>query len=403
MSELSEVLRQYGSAFEEYKKTNDARFEELKTGAGKAGELEEKLSRIEQELQVREKQLSEIEAKLNRPGLTGKSSEDPVKAEHKKAFDVFLRKGIDAGLEDLQKKAVQIGVSADGGYAVPEEMSREIYRQIEADSPMRQVCGVRHVGTEDIKQLVDLGGLTAGWVAETASRPATNTPQLAQVTPTFGEIYAMPAATQKAIDDIYFDVEGWLVDSVAPKFAKEENAAFTTGDGTNKPKGLLAATMAKTGDETRAFGTFQYLSTGVASGMPATNPSDLLIDLITALKSRYYRKASFMMTRQTLAMVRKWKDNNNNYLWQPGLQSGEPNAILGFPYTYNDDMPEVGANALCIAFGDFREAYIILDRTGIILLRDPYTNKPYVNFYITKRVGNMILNSDAVKFIKCEA
>ena len=403
MSELKEVLDQYGKAFEEYKKTNDERFEELKKGTGKAAELEEKLSKIEGELQKREQQLSDIEAKMNRPGFAGTPSDDPVKAEHKKAFDAFLRKGNEAGLADLQKKAVQIAVDADGGYAVPAEMSREIYKLIDADSPMRAVCGVRLVGTEDIKQLVDIGGLTSGWVAETAARPATSSPQLAQVTPTFGEIYAMPAATQKAIDDIFFDVEAWLVDSTASKFAKEENAAFTTGDGINKPTGLLAATMATTGDDTRAFGTFQYLATGVAAGMPATNPSDLLIDLVTALKSRYYGNARFMMSRQTLATVRKWKDSQNNYLWQPGLQSGEPNAILGFPYTYNDDMPSIGANALCVAFGDFREAYIILDRTGIRLLRDPYTNKPYVNFYITKRVGNMTLNTEALKFIKCEA
>ena len=403
MSELKEVLDQYAQAFEEYKKTNDARYEELKKGTGKAGELEEKLSKIEASLAEKEKQISDIEAKMNRPSFAGTPSEDPVKAEHKKAFDVFLRKGIESGLADLQKKAVQVGVDVDGGYAVPEEMSREIYKLIDADSSMREVCGVRLVGTEDIKQLVDVGGVTTGWVAETASRPATDSPQLAQVTPTFGEIYAMPAATQKAIDDVFFDVEGWIVESVSSKFAKEENAAFTIGDGTNKPKGLLAATMATTGDDTRAFGTFQYLATGVAAGMPATNPADLLIDLITALKTRYYRNARFMMNRQTLSTIRKWKDSQNNYLWQPGLQSGEPNSILGFPYTYNDDMPSIGANALCLAFGDFREAYIILDRTGIRLLRDPYTNKPYVNFYITKRVGNMILNSEAVKFIKCEA
>lgn len=403
MSELKETLDQFSKAFEEYKQTNDERYEELKNGTGKASELEGKLSRIEGELQKKEEQIRALEAKMNRPGFAGTQTDDPVKAEHKKAFDAFVRKGNEAGLADLQKKAVQIAVDADGGYAVPEEMSREIYRLIDADSPMRAVCGVRLVGTEDIKQLVDIGGLTTGWVAETTARPVTNSPQLAQVTPTFGEIYAMPAATQKAIDDVFFDVEAWLVDSTASKFAKEENAAFTTGDGVNKPKGLLAATMATTGDDTRVFGTFQYLATGVAAGMPATNPADLLIDLITALKSRYYRNARFMMNRQTLATIRKWKDSQNNYLWQPGLQSGEPNAILGFPYTYNDDMPGIGANALCVAFGDFREAYIILDRTGIRLLRDPYTNKPYVNFYITKRVGNMILNSEAVKFIKCEA
>ena len=230
MSELKEVLDQYAQAFEEYKKTNDARYEELKKGTGRAGELEEKLSKIEASLAEKEKQISDIEAKMNRPSFAGTPSEDPVKAEHKKAFDVFLRKGIESGLADLQKKAVQVGVDVDGGYAVPEEMSREIYKLIDADSPMREVCGVRLVGTEDIKQLVDVGGVTTGWVAETAARPETNSPQLVQVTPTFGEIYAMPAATQKAIDDVFFDVEGWLVDSVASKFAKEENAAFTVGD-----------------------------------------------------------------------------------------------------------------------------------------------------------------------------
>ncbi len=274
---------------------------------------------------------------------------------------------------------------------------------LEAHSPMRAVCDVRTVGTEDIKQLVDIGGVTSGWVAETTARPETTAPQLDVVTPTFGEIYAQPSATQKAIDDIFFNVENWLTTSIEREFAKQENIAFTTGNGVNKPKGLLAATMATTDDDTRAFGTFQYLKTGVAAGMPATNPSDLLIDLVSSLKTRYYGNARFMMNRQTLATVRKWKDNHDNYLWQPGLQSGEPNSILGFPYVYNDDFPAIAANALCLAFGDFREAYIILDRVGIRLLRDPYTHKPYVMFYATKRVGNMILNTEALKFIKCEA
>ena len=403
MPELKEILENIGKSFEEYKKTNDARFEELKKGTGNAGEYEAKLAKIEEDLQKKEKQLSDLEAKMNRPGFAGASFDDQLKADHKKAFDAFVRKGVTDGLADLQLKAVQVGVDADGGYAVPEEMSRTIYSMLEADSPMRAVCDVRTVGTEDVKQLVDIGGVTSGWVAETAARPLTNSPQLAQVTPTFGEIYAMPAATQKAIDDVFFDVEGWLATSIEREFAKQENTAFTTGNGTNKPKGLLAATMATTADDTRAFGTFQYLATGVAAGMPATNPADLLIDLVTAVKSRYYGNARFMMNRQTLATIRKWKDSQNNYLWQPGLQSGEPNSILGFPYTYNDDFPSIGANALCIAFGDFREAYIILDRVGVRLLRDPYTNKPYVNFYATKRVGNMILNSEAVKFVKCEA
>ena len=403
MTELAGILEEIKSSFEAYKKTNDERLEELKKGNGKAGELEEKLAKIEADIQTREARISELEAKFNRPEFGGKTADDMAKAEHKKAFNEYLRKGMDDGLKDLQIKAMSIGTDADGGYAVPTEMSTEIYKYLEASSVMRQVCNVRAVGTEDIKQLVDIGGVNSGWVAETDQRSETNSPQLAQVTPFFGELYANPSATQKAIDDIFFDVEAWLSESIAREFAKAENLAFTTGNGTNKPKGLLAVTMATTDDDTRAFGTFQYLKTGAASTLPATNPGDLLIDLIMSVKPKYHSNARFMFNRTTLAEIRKLKDGQNNYLWQLGFSENSPSTILGFPYAINDDMPSIGANALCMAFGDFREAYTILDRVGIRVLRDPYTNKPYVNFYTTQRVGNMILNSEAVKFVKCEA
>lgn len=405
MDEMKGILNDLGKAFAEYKSANDARLDELAKSNGQAGELEAKLAKIEAELQAREARLSELEARANRPGLGAVTPEDTANREHKAAFGKFVRKGVTDGLADLQVKAVQVGVDADGGYAVPREMYTEIFRLVSEDSPMRAVCDVRLVGTEDIIQLVDNGGLTTGWVGETDARPVTNTPTLSPVSPVFGEIYCQPSATQKALDDIFFDVEAWLAESAAREFAKRENIAFTSGTGTKQPKGLLTVTTAATDDATRAFGTFQHVVTGVAGGLPATSAAfgDKLIDIITALKSRYYGQARWMMNRQTLAAIRKLKDSDNNYLWQPGLQSGEPNSILGFPYTYNDDFPSAGANAIPIAFGDFREAYIIMDRTGIRLLRDPYSNKPYVNFYMTKRVGNMILNSEAVKFFKCSA
>lgn len=403
MDEIKRVLDNIRGAFEDYKTANDARLDELKKSSGQAGELEAKLAKIEAELQAREARLSELEARARRPELGSLTPEDVANREHKAAFGKFVRKGVTDGLGELQMKAVQVGVDADGGYAVPQEMYREIFTLLGADSPMRAVCDVRLVGTEDIIQLVDNGGLTTGWVGETDARPVTATPTLSTVSPVFGEIYCQPSATQKALDDIFFDVEAWLAESAAREFAKQENIAFTSGTGTKQPKGLLTVTTAATADDTRAFGTFQHIVTGVAANFPATSAAfgDKLIDIITALKSRYYPQARWMMNRQTLAAIRKLKDSDNNYLWQPGLQSGEPNSILGFPYTYNDDFPSAGANALPIAFGDFREAYIIMDRTGINLLRDPYSNKPYVNFYMTKRVGNMILNSEAVKFFKC--
>lgn len=408
MSEMNELLESLKAGFDEYKKANDERLGELSKTSGQAAELEGKLAKIEEELQKREARLSELEAKANRPQMGGGAFDDPATAERKAAFDKYVRKGLDADLRALETKddpiAVQTGVNAQGGYAVPTDLYREIFTLLGADSPMRAVCDVRVVGNPNIVQLVDVGGTTTGWVGETSSRTQTNTPQLTQVTPTWGEIYAFPFSSQWALDDIYFNVEDWLINNIAREFAKQENIAFTTGNGSNKPKGLLAADMNTTADDSRAYGYFQYIKTGVADGMPATSAAfgDLLIDTVTALKSRYYSRARWMMTRQTLAAVRKLKDSNNNYLWQPGLQSGEPNTILGFPYTYNDDMPQIGANALPIAFGDFREAYVIMDRTGIYVRRDDLTNKPWVGFYTTKRVGNMILNSEAVKFIKCE-
>lgn len=408
MAEMNELLESLKAGFDEYKKANDERLGELSKTSGQAAELEGKLAKIEEELQKREARLSELEAKANRPQMGAGQFDDPETRERRAAFDKYVRKGLDADLRALETKndpiAVQTGINAQGGYAIPPEYYRDIFTLLGADSPMRAVCDVRVVGNPNIVQLVDVGGTTTGWVGETSQRPQTNTPQLTQVTPTWGEIYAFPFASQWSLDDIYFDVEDWLINSVGREFAKQENIAFTTGNGTNKPKGLFAVDMNTTGDDSRDFGTFQYLKTGVADGMPPTSGGfgDLLIDTVTALKSRYYSRARWMMTRKTLAEVRKLKDSNNNYLWQPGLQSGEPNTILGFPYTYNDDMPQIGANALPIAFGDFRESYIIMDRTGIYVRRDDLTNKPWVGFYTTKRVGNMILNSEAVKFIKCE-
>jgi len=402
VKQLTEVCEKLGAAFEEYKKANDARFEELKKG-GQGGELETKLSRIEADVKRLEEEKSALEAKMNRPGLAGAPGGDPAKAEYRKAFEGFVRKGSETGLAELQTKAVQVAVEGDGGYAVPEELSRSIYELEGPTAPMRQVCTVMAVGTEEFRQLVDLGGANSGWVGETDARPDTNTPKLGEVTPIFGELYAQPKATQKSLDDIFFNVENWLTTSVAKEFAKQENSAFTKGDGTKKPKGLLAFPTAATADDTRPFGTIQFLKTGVADKFPATEPSDLLIDVIHSIKPGYRAGARWMMNGLTLAQIRKWKDKEGNYLWQPGLQAGVPSVILGYGYIENEDMPGIGANALCLAFGNYTEAYWIMDRVGIRMLRDPYTEKPYVKFYTTKRVGGMLMNSEAVKFVKCEA
>lgn len=402
MEELKRLIEALQKAFEEYKAANDARLEEMKRG-GSGAEFESKLANLEKEIKRIEEEKAALEAKMNRPGAVGGDEDKAAAEEHKTSFMGWMRKGTEGDLSDLESKALNLGSDTDGGFAIPEVLSTQIYSLLETSTPMRGICRSITVGNEDYKELVNLHGLGSGWVGETDPRPTTDTPKLAEVSPVMGEIYANPEATQKSLDDIFFNVEAWLTEELSSTFAVAENAAFTLGDGSKKPKGLLAYDSADTADGTRPFGTVQYLKTGVADNLPATNPSDLLIDVIYALKAGHRAGARWMMSGLTLATIRKWKDSEGNYLWQPGLQAGQPSLVLGYPVTENEDMPGVGANSLCLAFGNFQKAYTIVDRMGIRMLRDPYTHKPYVGFYTTKRVGGFLKDSEAVKLVKCEA
>lgn len=398
MDELKKVIEDLGAAFAEYKKTNDARLEELKKG-GQAGELEGKLSKIEGKMQALEEAKSALEAKLNRPGNPG-AGEDPDQKEYRAAFGEWARKGTGEGA--LKTKSVNVGEGAAGGYAVPETINMSVYNLLRGSVSMRGVCSQIPVGSDEYSQLIGTHGATGGWVGEGDARGATNTPGLALVSAYMGEVYANPQASQKSLDDMSFNVEAWLSDEVSQEFAYMENTAFTTGDGVKKPKGLLAFPTSAQNDSLRPFGTIQFVKTG-ASGAFGTYAGDNLIDLMTALKTGHMAGASFMMNRGALATLRKVKDSQNNYLWQPGLQLGVPGALLGYGVTLNDDMPDIAANSLSIAFGSFAAAYVIVDRMGIRMLRDPYSNKPFVGFYTTKRVGSMLRDSEAVKFLKFAA
>lgn len=402
MDEFKKLLEEQGKAFEEFKTANDA---VLKAKVeGKAfSELEVTVGKTNDKITILSKELEALAKKANRPEAPG-DKEDAAHNEHKSAFMAFMRKGQDAGLADLQMKAVQIGVEGDGGYAVPKVLDRDILQLLRNESPMRQVCKVMTIGGEDYSKPVNLGGASSGWVGETDPRPETTTPTLTVIKPTMGELYANPAATQKALDDMFFDPAGWIAQEVAYEFAKQEGVAFLSGNGTNKPKGLLTAPVATTSDKAgRPFGTIQAINTGSAAGFPATAPADVLIDMIYSLKGGYRNGATFMLNSLTLATIRKWKDSENNYIWQPSLQMGQPSLILGYGVTENEDMPDVGANALPVIFGNFKRAYTIVDRFGIRTLRDPYTNKPYVHFYTTKRVGGMLEDTQAVKFLRISA
>ena len=403
LQDLKDLLQKQGNAFEEFKATNDQLIK-AKADGKSVESLEAKLAKIDAELGKIADVKSEIEAlekRMNRPGAPGEA--DKAKAEHKAAFQKFMRKGDDSNLGDLQRKAYNITTDADGAYAVPEEIDRDILAKLIDVSPIRQIATVRAIGTSDYKKLVNIHGTASGWVDEDDARTATNSSQFAQVTPFMGELYAYPQATQQMLEDVFFNAESWIGEEVATEFARAEGAAFVSGDGTKKPKGFLAYTTAATADSARAFGTLEHVATGVAADWAASNPQDILLTLAYKLKAGYRANARWVMNKGILAEVRKWKDTTGNYIWRPGLEAGQPDTLLGYGITEAEDMPAKAANALPIAFGDFSRGYLIVDRIGTSILRDPYTNKPYVGFYTRKRLGGCVVDSEAIKVIKIAA
>lgn len=404
--EVKTIVEAIQKGLDDFKKINDERLAKLEKGAA-TGDFEAKLAAVQKDLASAldlKKDLERIEAKSNLQGLMGGGAEfDPDKKAYKTAFfDRFARKGEDsAELKALQQKAWSIGTPADGGYAVPEEIDRTIEKLIRDLSPVRSVADVKTVGTSDYKKLVNVNGIASGWVGETAARPATNTSPLAEVVPPMGELYANPQVTQQALDDMFFDVEGELQSQLVEEFAVAEGTAFVSGNGTNKPKGFLAYTTAATADSARAFGTLEHIATGVAGDFAAANKGDVLYSTVAALKAGYRPGSVWMMNKAVLFELMRLKDTTGQYLWQPRITDNSLGInLIGFGVVEAEDMPVKAASSLSIAFGNFKRGYLIVDRVGMRMLRDPYTNKPYVGFYTTKRVGGGVLNSEAIKLVK---
>lgn len=393
--DIEEVAKDIKGAFDEFKKANDKELEAIKAEKGK---LSGQVDTLNEKLGELDNLKSELEKELKaakRPGTTtGKES-----GEYKAAFSQFVRKGNEDGLAELQQKAVQVAVDEDGGYAAPEELDQSLLEILRQDNVMREECGSIIISASGYKKLVNVGGAGSGWVGETDDRPDTSSPKLKEIIATMGEIYAKPKSTQQALDDMFFDVEQWLSSEVAIEFAEQESAAFLLGNGANKPKGLLAHTMALTGDKDRAFGTLQNFNSGSAGSFD----SDDLLNLIYGLRKGYRNGAKFMMNGLTQLYVRKFKDSQGNYLWQPGLQVDQPSSLMGYGIAENEDMPDVAADANAIAFGNFKRGYSVVDRMGTRVLRDPYSSKPYVEFYTTKRVGGLLTDSNAVKVLTLKA
>jgi HK97 family phage major capsid protein len=357
----------------------------------------EKLERMDQALTQMKSRVDALGKVHQRPALGG-AARNSVETEQKAAFvDGYIRRGF---TEALQSKSLNAAVPAEGGFAVPQLIDQLIEKRLRDISPIRSIAQVVQVGSSGYRKLVASAGLTSGWVAETVARPETATNTFAEVVPPSGELYSNPAATQAMLDDAVFDVENWLAEEIAREFAQKEGAAFINGTGVARPKGLLTYATATTADATRPFGTLQYMATGTAAAFPAANPADKLVDLVHALRPAYRQGAVFVMNSKTLSQVRKFKDTTGQFLWQPSLQVGVPASLLGYSVIEAEDMPDVAADSLSIAFGNFNAGYVIADRTGVRILRDPYSNKPYVHFYATKRTGGAVTNSEAIKLLK---
>lgn len=335
-------------------------------------------------------------APARRPALDGAKAE--ADDGRRRAFvDGYLRKGQEAGVE---AKSFNITTPAEGGFAVPREIDAAIEATLRDISPIRRVAQVVNVGNANYRKLVSLANVASGWVAETATRPETASIQFAEVAPPMGELYANPSATQAMLDDAMFDLEGWLAGEIAREFGRAEGAAFIAGSGTNQPRGFLTGTPSTAADGARPFGTLQYVVSGVSADFPATNPQDKILDLVHTLRPAYRQNAVFVGSSATFARIRKMKDSSGAFIWQSSMARGQPDMLFGYPVIEAEDMPAIAANSFSLAFGDFNAGYIIAERAETRILRDPYSNKPFVNFYATKRVSGSVLNSEAIKLMK---
>ncbi len=422
INEFKTTVVQMGKDFAEYRTTADkARTD----GDTLLTEKMEKLStEVLKKYETLQRFVDDMEAKAKRPGGFGQSSDDdrterkhagefrnlmnsrngiktdgPAEGDveeyraYTKAFNAFLRRG-DAQMTRMKPdevKAMSVGSDPDGGYTVPPEMSSRIVTRIFETSPLRSLASIETIGTDEMKFLDDTEEASVGWVGETSARTETNTPQMGERTIPTGEQYAKPKATQKLIEDSAVNIERWLTNKVTEKFGRTENTAFISGTGVIKPRGILTYAAGTT------WGTIQQVNSGSAGAFLYPG----IINLINSLKEDFHANATFLIKRESVAGILVLKDDDGRYLFQPNGPEGFNNApLLGYKLRFAADMPAVASAALSMAFGDFRAGYLIVDRLGYSLLRDPYSSKPYVEFYVRRRLGGDVINFDAIKIQK---
>lgn len=370
--------------------------DELKTAlAGFAGDISEQLSKQEERLNMLDRKSQLMNAR--RPALASAADAD---APHQKAFGAYLRTGEDDGLRGLniEEKAMSTAVAGDGGYLVDPETSASIQSVLHSNASLRQVANVVNIEATTYDVLIDSTETGAGWATETASSVETSTPTIERISIPLHELSALPKISQRLLDDSAFDIETWLAGRVADTFARSEAAAFINGDGVDKPVGLL--TKPTVFHESWSWGSLGYVVTGNDGGFNSSAPGDGLVNLVYTLGARYRANASFVLNSKTAGMVRRIKDAEGRFLWTDGLTAGEPARLLGYPVLIAEDMPDMAEDSFSIAFGDFGAGYTIAERPDLRILRDPFSAKPNVLFYATKRVGGDVSDYAAIKLLK---
>lgn len=367
---------------------------------GFLGDLRSFQAEIKSKLKEQEARLTMLDRKslaMSRPPLArGAETETP----HKKAFAAYVRSGEDDGLRSLsfEEKALSTAVAADGGYLVDPQTAAEIVGALRSAASIRTIANVVSVEASAFDVLIDHSDVGAGWATETAERTETGTPLVDRISIPLHELSALPKASQRLLDDSAFDVENWLAQRIADKFSRSEAQAFISGDGIDKPTGFLS--HPKVDDEIWAWGSLGYIPTGAVGDFRASDPADAIVDLVYALGARYRANGTFVMNSKTAGTVRKMKDADGRFLWSDGLAAGEPARLMGYPVLVVEDMPDIAPDAFALAFGDFRAGYTVAERPDLRILRDPFSAKPHVLFYATKRIGGDVSDFSAIKLLR---
>ncbi|PJE29636.1 phage major capsid protein [Pseudooceanicola marinus] len=354
-------------------------------------------SDIDARLQQQESRLTMLDRKSLTAARPALASAAETEAPHQKAIGAYLRTGDDDGLRGLELEGKALAISGDGGYLLDPQTSDKISSSLLGAASIRQIANVVHVNATSYDVLVDTTDMGAGWNDET-SVTETTTPGVDRISIELFELSALPKASQRLLDDSAFDVEGWLAERISDKFARAEADAFINGDGTDKPTGFL--TQTKVAEDSWSWGNLGYVVTGTSGDFDATNPADAIVDLVYSLGARYRANGTFVMNSKTAGAVRKLKDLDGRFLWSDGLSAGEPARLMGYPVLIAEDMPDIAGGSYSIAFGDFRAGYTVAERPDLRVLRDPFSAKPHVLFYATKRVGGDVSDFAAIKLLK---